>query len=242
MNHADESMERTANQDAATGNTVADGGGPVGGRTVAGRRAAVAAALMAAVGLAGCISVPIPQAAADPARFYVLTATTPPGAAADAAAPVVRLLPVEVASYLRGRPMVVRRGEHEVQFREFARWGEPLELGVARVVREELVARGAVAAMPTGGVALGSAEPARNLAVRVLACEGAADGSVIFRAGWELAPVTVAAGQAAGGGTVRGEFRAANLRWDGTTEASLAAQLSAAVAGLAGEIAGALKK
>jgi hypothetical protein len=60
---------------------------------------------------------------------------------------------------------------------------------------------------------------------------------VAFRAVWELAsagdkPATVASG----------DFRASGLRWDGKSEGSLAAAISQAVAGLAGEIAGALKK
>ena len=133
---------------------------------------------------AGCLSVPIPQAEADPSRFYVLNPVTAPlTAGAEATkAPAMTLQPVEVASYLRSRPLIVRRGENEIQFREFARWGEPLELGIARVLREELLARGAASEVRTGVVGKGDVA----LAVRVLACEGGADGSVFFRAVWEL--------------------------------------------------------
>jgi uncharacterized lipoprotein YmbA len=194
--------------------------------------AGVAGLAMALLG--GCLSVPIPQAEADPSRFYVLN-TTSPAAAAKAGAPTVHLQPVEVASYLRSRTMVVRRGENEIQFREFARWGEPLELGVARVLREELLARGAASTV-TSGVRMPGETNAFALSVRVLACEGGADGMVLFRAAWELAPAGGKTGAGKGG-----EFRAADLRWDGKTEASLAAQLSVAVAGLAGEIAAALQ-
>jgi hypothetical protein len=193
----------------------------------------------AALTLGGCLSVPIPQAASDPARFYVLTATAAP-VAAPAGAPMVQLLPVEVASYLRARPLVVRRGENEVQFREFARWGEPLELGVARVLRDELLARGAAAAVGTGAGHLASGATQVALTVRVLACEGGADGAVFFRAAWELAPL--ATGEKPAKATQRGEYRAENLRWDGKSEAALAAQLSVAVAGLAQQIGGALGK
>lgn len=195
----------------------------------------------AALTLGGCLSVPIPQAAPDPARFYVLTATAAaaPGAA-PAGASTVQLLPVEVASYLRARPLVVRRGENEVQFREFARWGEPLELGVARVLREELLARGAAASVAGGAGHFAGGAPQAALTVRVLACEGGADGAVFFRAAWELVPL--AQGEKPAGEPRRGEFRAENLRWDGKNEASLAAQLSVAVAGLAQQIGGALAK
>lgn len=185
----------------------------------------------------GCFSVPIPQAEADPARFYVLNTTTPPAAGGAAGAPAVHLLPVEVANYLRARPMIVRRGGNEIQFREFARWGESLDLGIARVLREELLARGAASHVVAGGMRLPGTGDTRALTVRVLACEGGEDGSVFFHAVWELA-----APGAEGGAAVRGDFRPANLRWDGKTEGSLAAQLSEGVAGLAGEIAAALAK
>ncbi|MDO8540095.1 MAG: PqiC family protein [Opitutaceae bacterium] len=185
--------------------------------------------------LAGC-SIPLPQAEADPTRFYVLS-TTGAGTAPAPAGPVVHLRQVEVASYLDARPMIVRRGENEIGLREFARWGEPLDLGVGRVLREELLARGATGAVLASGLRTAGLRYDYELGVRVLSCEGGADGSVLFRAVWELnssgtKPEPVA----------RGDYRAANLRWDGKTESSLAAQLSQAVSGLAAEISAALKK
>jgi uncharacterized lipoprotein YmbA len=167
----------------------------------------------------------------DPTRFYVLTTsaaeTLPP-----AGAPVLQLRPIELAGYLRNPPLVVRRGDHEIEFREYARWGEPLEQGIGRVLREELRRRGAAA---TGGAGPGYPGADYTLAVRVLACEGTAAGAVEFRAVWELTPAGGKSGAPAGG-----DYRAAGLRWDGKTEAGLAAQLSDAVAGLAAEIAGKL--
>lgn len=205
------------------------------------------AAWSGVLALGGCLSVPIPQAEADPSRFYVLNSTAVAGVAGasvggtaerpEAERPPIRLLPVEVASYLRSRTMVVRRGENEIQFREFARWGEPLDLGVARVLREELLARGAASQVLAGGVAAPSRGDGYTLTVRVLACEGGADGSVFFRAIWELGSTGPNAATVA-----RGDFRPTDLRWDGKNEASLAAQLSVAVVRLAEEIAGALRK
>ena len=69
----------------------------------------------------------------------------------------------------------------------------------------------------------------------MLACEGQANGDVVFRAVWELTATN------AGASSRSGDFRAQGLRWDGKHEGSLAAALSQAVAGLAGEIAAALK-
>lgn len=183
----------------------------------------------------GC-SIPIPQAEKDPTRFYVLTAVTP-AAARVPGGPALHLRQVEVASYLTSRTMIVRRGDHEIEFREFARWGEALDAGIGRVLREELLARGAAAAVLTPGMRAPGANYDYELSVRVLACEGAADGAVLFRAVWDLRSAGSAAAAIAAG-----DFRPAELRWDGKTEASLAAQLSAAIAGLAEEIAAALKR
>ncbi|MEY4006534.1 MAG: hypothetical protein RLZZ221_2630 [Verrucomicrobiota bacterium] len=168
--------------------------------------------------LAGCSLLPEPRP--DPTRFYVLA-----GDAASAVTPVgpaVQVRAVEVAGYLRNRPMVVRRSGSEIEFREHARWGEPLEQGVARLLSSGLRARG-VNIAPVGA-------GAPVLSVRVLACEGSSDGAVIFRAAWELT-----------GGTspAAGEFFAAGLRWDTKSEGSLATQLGAAVLSLADEVAAA---
>jgi uncharacterized lipoprotein YmbA len=143
---------------------------------------------------------------------------------------------VEVASYLRKGSLIVRRGSNEIEFRDLARWGEPLEQGVGRVLREELLARG-VAATPalTGRAAPTGIE--QQLSVRVLACEGAAEGAVLFHANWELSRLGPTPSV-----TASGEYRASGLRWDGKDEASLTAQFSSAVGGLAAEIAGAAGK
>jgi uncharacterized protein len=186
--------------------------------------------------LAGCS---LPQAQSDPTRFYVLSAEASRAAPSSNGAPlpVLYLRDIELASYLRNRPMIVRRGENEIEFREFALWGEPLDLGVARVVREELLARGAVSTVLTSAARREQASADATLSIRVLACEGVADGTVAFRAMWDIATAGPKPSTAAGG-----EYRPMSLRWDGKTEASLAAQLSQAVAGLADEIAAALAK
>lgn len=195
------------------------------------------AALASGLGLAifaGC-SV-LPEGGSDPMRFYVLSAPAT-AAVPKPDTPAVNVRPIELASYLRGRPLIVRRGANEIEFREFARWGEPLDLGIARVLREELLARGVAGTVQIPGARRESGPHDCTLTVRVLACEGGAEGEVLFRAVWELA-ATGAKPRPIGGG----EFMAADLRWDGKSEAALAAQLSAAVGGLATEVAGALAK
>ena len=180
----------------------------------------------------------VPQAQPDPTRFFVLSAlmSSPPQAPAGKA-PVVHLRQVELASYIKAKPIIVRRGDHEIEFREFARWGEPLELGIGRVLREDLVARGAAGAVLAAGVRATEGDPDFTLVVRVLACEGGANGAVHFRAVWELsttgsAPKVVA----------RGDVQPGDLRWDGKSEAALVAQLSKAVGALADDVAGGIAR
>lgn len=191
----------------------------------------------AAVLLLGGCSL-LPQAQVDPTRFFVLSATAPGAAAAPAArAPVVHLRPVELASYIKAKPIIVRRGDNEIEFREYARWGEPLELGIGRVLREDLLARGAAGAVLAAGLRATDMEYDYILVVRVLACEGGAGGTVHFRAVWELATTGAAAKEVA-----RGEVQPTDLRWDGKNEGMLAGELSKAVALLAEDVATALAR
>lgn len=185
-------------------------------------------------GFGGCSF--LPEAQSDPTKYFVLSAPAA-GATAATDGPVVHLRDIDLGSYLRGRPLVVRRGENEIEFKEFARWGEPLELGIARVLRDELLARGAASAVRGVGTRREVANHDYTLNVRVLACEGLTNGGVAFRAVWDLTSTGAKPTLKA-----RGDFRANNLRWDGKSEAALAARLSEAVAGLAAEIAAGLKR
>ncbi|MSU47962.1 MAG: membrane integrity-associated transporter subunit PqiC [Opitutus sp.] len=184
--------------------------------------------------LAGCSL--LPQAQPDPTRIYILSNR---GGAAESGSkgPAVYLRPVELASYIKSKPMIVRRGDNEIEFREFARWGEPLELGIGRVLREELLTRGAAGIVLAAGLRAVGVEYDYALTVRVLACEGGAGGAVFFRAAWELSTASDAPKIVA-----QGDYRPGDLRWDGKNESTLAAQLSQAVSGLAAEISGALAK
>ena len=183
--------------------------------------------------VAGCS---LPSAQPDPTRFYLLsaaTAATQPVAGGVA----IHLNQIEVASYLKARPLIVRRGDNEIEFREYARWGEALELGVARVLREELMARGVASAVLAPGLRSATVPFDYELTVRVLACEGGANQSVLFHAAWELATTGAKPAIAA-----HGDYVAAGLHWDGKSEGALAAELSRAVTGLAGDIAGGVPK
>lgn len=189
-------------------------------------------------GLLGSSCSLLPQAQPDPTRFFVLSATNgTPVAAPVGKAPVVHLRQVELASYIKAKPIIVRRGDNEIEFREFARWGEPLELGIGRVLREDLVSRGAAGVVLAAGLRATEVEYDYTLVVRVLACEGGVNGSVYFRAVWELATVGATAKMVA-----RGDVQPGGLRWDGKSEAALVAQLSIAVAALAEDVAGGIAR
>lgn len=192
-------------------------------------RFAALASLLLSLLVAGCS---LPSAQPDPTRYYVLTA---PAAAAPATGDaVLGLRSVDTAAYLRTRALIVRQGENEVEFREYARWGEALDAGIARVLRENLLAADAIAQVAVVPFSLDQ-ERHYDVTVRVLACEGAAGGAVRFRASWELWST------GAGAEVVeRGHYEARGLTWDGRNEASLAAALSQAVAGLSAEITAAV--
>jgi uncharacterized lipoprotein YmbA len=178
--------------------------------------------------LGGCS---LPQAQPDPTRYFVLSA---PGVETVAVSkpPILHLRTVELANYLKAKPIIVRRNNNEIEYREYAHWGESLELGIGRVLREELLSRGAASAVLASGLRAVDVDYDYELTVRVLACEGGTDGAVYFRAVWDLSTTGTAPKVA-----THGDYRASGLRWDGKNETSLAAELSQAVAALSGEIA-----
>lgn len=194
--------------------------------------------LSAALVLGGTGCSVLPKAAEDPTRYYVLASTTAGSAVPSAEAPVVFVRPVEIASYLRGRPLIVRRGDNEIEFRDYARWGEPLEQGIGRVLREELIARGAAGAVVSTATRRDRPSATVEVTVRVLSAEGSADGKVEFRAAWEVTKLSASRSTSVGSG----QYQATDLKWDGKSESSLAAQLSSAVSALGGEIATAVRK
>lgn len=204
------------------------------------RAHALLALIVAGAGLltlSGCSL--LPQVQADPTRFYLLSMTPGPATSAPAngKAPVIHLRPVELASYIRAKPIIVRRGDNEIEFREYARWGEPLEQGIGRVLREDLVARGAAGTVLAAGLRAVDVEYDYTLVVRVLACEGGANGSIYFRTVWELSTTGTNARQVA-----RGEVQPTDLHWDGKNEGALAGELSKAIGLLAEDIAGGIAR
>lgn len=187
----------------------------------------LAAGLVAAALLAGCNL--LPEAQPDNTRHYVLESGVVVPATGPTGTVRLGLRPVDVPVYLRQKSIVIRTGDNELAYTPDARWAEPIEAGITRLLREHLAARVRVLAYPF---------PAQlprdyDLTVRILNAEGAKDG-VQFVAVFELLrvgdrPEIV----------VRREFRTRGRPWNGD-HGQLARVLSDAVAELADEIVAAV--
>jgi uncharacterized protein len=147
--------------------------------------------------LAGCFSL---SRQAPPQQHYVLGAGGPPEHATppadrpveDSSGHVIGLRPPRLADYLATPFIVVRRGEHQVEFSEFHRWGEDLGRAINRTVAGRLAApasphRIEVAPWPAG------TSPERVIQVHILRFEGVAEeapvtgeGEAHLLATWEI--------------------------------------------------------
>lgn len=194
---------------------------------------------LAGIGLVSACTIPLPNAQPDLTRYYLLTpAPVQPEADAGSALKhwVLGVRAVDIAPYLQTKLFVVRSHGNQIAFLDSTRWGEPLDLGIARVLAENL--------QPLKNVARVTTPPFRadeqrdfEILLRVSACEGTADGEVRFSAQWRILAPTAAAGTVA-----EGTYSASGLRWDGHDHGQLAARLSEAIAALSRDIAAALPK
>lgn len=192
-------------------------------------RLAAFAGLAASALLAGCNL--LPEAQPDRARYYVLE--NPAAVATPAATGAVRLglRPVEVPAYLKNKAIATRTGASEVRYATEAFWAEPLEAGLARVVRERLVAHAVVVPYPFPA----QLQRDYDVTLRVLSAEGARDG-LQFRAVIEIVRVGEPAELVA-----RRDFTAPATAWNGDY-AALARELAHAATSFADEVAAALPK
>lgn len=173
-----------------------------------------------ALALAGCNLLPAPQA--DNTRYYVLESAAAPAAGSGAVR--LGLRRVEVPAYLKSKAIVTRAGNNELRYADAARWAEPLEAGIARVLRDQLGAKAAVSTYPFPA----QVERDFDVVVSVTAAEGRDDG-LHFAASFEIARAADSTV------VVRRTFSAPVTAWRGDY-AQLAAQLSVAAAELASEI------
>ena len=175
----------------------------------------------------------------DPTRYFVLSdPAVPAGLSPSAAGARIGLRSIRLESYLRRREIVVRTGENEVEFRDFRRWAEPLDTAVARVLRAKLQALPGVAQVVTEPFPV-DLDRDYDVTVEVRRCEGLASRSGHYAASFE-ATIEVSTTGSSPRVIARRAFSAPDAAWDGSDFDRLAALLSADVAGLGQEIAGAL--
>ena len=197
--------------------------------------------LSSAVGLllvAGCNVIPPPQA--DSTRYYALAspALDTPVARPTSGTLRLGLKPVDVAPYLKKDLLVLRRGENELVYNEYARWAEPLEASIARAVRTRLLAdakTGRVFAAPFPF----DQERDFDIAIGIARCEGVqlAGGGAAARF---AATLEITSAGAVSEVVVRKTIAMPDVVWDGKDYAALARALSDDVAALGQEIAAAL--
>lgn len=172
----------------------------------------------------------LPEARPDLTRYYVLTSVMPKSEPATATGerPGVFVRAVTAPEYLRGKIMQVRVSENELRFVDEARWAEPIEAGLLRVLRENLEQAATVRVVGRGSEAHGF-----DVAVQLRRCEGMLSAGAARLAArievfsTELDPKLVA----------QEEFVAEIPGWDGKDHADLARKLSEAAARLSQRIA-----
>lgn len=200
-------------------------------------RAALSLTLLTAgLGLVSGCSI-LPAAKPDLTKFYVLDQPEPATESAAVGSLKLGLRALDLAPYLKGRLMVVRSHGNELAFQDASRWAEPLDTGIARVIRARLLAAPAVARVQAYPNAL-DADRVCDVTVSITHCEGVrtAGGAVArFAAVFEI----VSAGDTP---TLlkRQAYVAPDAAWDGKDFGALAASLSVQIAGLADTIAAAL--
>jgi uncharacterized protein len=209
-----------------------------GGNGNLARAAGAAAALAAAACLAACSVFPKPQT--DPTRYYVLTGPSLATVAATMPAGTLRvgLQTVRAAPYLDGKSMIVRRGDNEIDYRDFARWAEPLSTSVGRMLGAQLLASGQVGRVYASPFPLDVTRDV-DVTISILRCEGVvkADGTA---AASFACVVEVADARPDGSVRMRRLFNAPETTWTEGDYSALARQLSDAITQLSVEVLAAL--
>jgi uncharacterized lipoprotein YmbA len=179
----------------------------------------LAASFAAALLLGGCGSTP-------PTDWYVLSARTP--ATVMEERPTVGIVTLQVAEYLLAPQMLSMEGGNRVRRAEFARWAEPLDKGIARVLSLDLAAE-----LGTQGVRVAPWPrewvPDYELRLRIDQLD-AREGAVDLVAAWSTQG-------AAGASARRDRVTRVSRPRSGTDAAAMAADFSALLADLAVAIA-----
>jgi uncharacterized lipoprotein YmbA len=171
----------------------------------------------------------------DPTRYFVLSDPVSSAVQAPASVAVrIGLGEIKLESYLKKREMVVRTGANEVEFRDFRRWAEPLDVAVSRIVRLRLLEAPEVGQVYTSPF---PAEQQRDydVAIDVRRCEGAAAAPGTYTASFS-AMVEISTTADNPRVVSRKLFTAPDAAWDGRDFDRLASLLSADASALAQDI------
>ncbi len=155
----------------------------------------------------------LPQAQPDPVHYYTLTAAPAETAVRTGG---VQVRPVRLAGHLRSRAFALRVSDHEVRYSDFARWAEPLDEAITRILRARL------ADLPGG----------RTVSVEIIRCEPLLhqDGAVDFAATYTI--------QKDNGTSQSGDIAFTNVAnpWDARNPATLVPLLQQAIDKLAASL------
>lgn len=188
--------------------------------------------LASLLALAGCSVVPEPQP--DRTRYYVLSAPQVVETAVFAEDGItLGLKKITLPAYLAKGSIVIRQGAHELNYNDYARWAEPLEDGVARLVRNNLQASPRVNRVFTEGFPFDQ-DRDFDVAITIHRCEGVrqSDRSVARFA----ATVEITAPKADGKVVTRRMFGPVEVAWDGRDYGALVQALSDAATAMGDEI------
>jgi uncharacterized lipoprotein YmbA len=196
---------------------------------------------LAALSLAGCSFLPTPSP--DPTRHYVLTGPTPIAVNDNLGRGTLKVgvRSVRVAPYLDGKAMIVRHGDNEIDYRDYARWAEPVSVGVGRMLTTRLLTSNRVARVLSQPYPFDVVRDV-DVAVNLLRCEGQvnADGTASVRFVCALEITKAHEGAGSGDLLLRETFEAPETAWTEGDYAGLARGLSEAVAKLAERVIDAL--
>ncbi len=120
--------------------------------------------------------------------------------------------------------MVVRDGANELVLQDYARWAEPLQQGLTRVLKAQLLADHSVGRVDTAPLPF-EADRDYDVGIDIVLCEGATEGArhvARFEAVIEISTVGPQAHVVA-----RRDFVAPEAGWNGTDYGRLAGELSA---------------
>ncbi|HVV02522.1 MAG TPA: PqiC family protein [Verrucomicrobiae bacterium] len=173
-------------------------------------------------------------------RLYLLTATAASNAAQSNEQQAqknetVLVRPVGIADFLKTKSIAVKTGSNELFLTQSHRWAEPLDLGIRRVLVEDL--RRLVANPILIREPLREPNPARSISVQVTEFGAVRHGNgyaVGLSASWQfLDQRSILA---------RGQFNMPRTAWDGKNYDELARNLSRGLGDLAEEISRAIAK